>query len=409
MPWRETSPMEERLEFVREYATELFTMTELAAQYGISRKTGYKWLERYDADGARGLQDRSRRPQQSPQATDPELVELLVAHRRRHPRWGAKKLLAIAARRQPDADWPSRSTVCGLLKARGLVVPRPRRARSPHAPAVPIAPITAVNEVWTTDFKGEFRTGDGVYCYPLTLRDGFSRFVLRCDGFLSRSTEATRDRFARAFREYGLPQRIRSDNGGPFASPGLGRLSQLSVWWMRLGIVPERIAPGHPEQNGSHEQFHSVLKAETARPPAPHCAAQQQRFRRFCREYNEERPHEALRDQPPASCYVASPRSLPTRLPRVEYPGHMEVRLVSSNGCVSWAGAPLFVTTALAGESIAFEEIDDGTWTLRFATVALARYDERHRSLHPIASQVTAGRSASVAGAAPDPKNGKQQ
>src|SRR3954468_15078907 len=306
MPWRETSPMEQRLDFVREYETELFTMTELAAQYGISRKTGYKWLERYAADGATGFEDRSRRPQQSPHATDPELVAILVAHRRRHPRWGATKLLAVAARRQPDADWPSRSTVCTLLNARGLIVPRPRRPRSAHAPAVPLAPITAVNKVWTTDFKGEFRTGDGRYCYPLTLRDGFSRFVLRCDGFLSRSTDATRDRFARAFRAYGLPQRIRSDNGGPFASPGLGRLSQLSVWWMRLGIIPERIAPGHPEQNGSHEQFHSVLKAETARPPAPNCTAQQQRFRRFVREYNDERPHEALHNQPPAHRYAPS-------------------------------------------------------------------------------------------------------
>jgi hypothetical protein len=266
-----------------------------------------------------------------------------------------------------------------------------------------------VNQVWTTDFKGEFRTGDGIYCYPLTLRDGFSRFVLRCDGFLDRTTEETRRRFERAFRDYGLPERIRSDNGGPFASPGLGRLSQLSVWWMRLGIIPERIAPGHPEQNGSHEQFHSVLKAETARPPAPNCAAQQQRFRRFCREYNEERPHEALRDQPPASCYAASPRSWPTRLPALAYPGHLEVRLVGSNGCVSWRGAPLFVATALAGESVAFEEIDDGIWTLHFATVALARYDERHRLLHPIALAVTGGRSAGVAGSAPDLKNGKQQ
>src|SRR5713226_4015203 len=219
MPWRETSPMEERLQFIREYATELFTMTELAAQYGISRRTGYKWLERYEAEGADGLRDRSRRPQHSPHATDPDLVETLVAQRRRHPRWGAKKLLAVTARRQPDAEWPSRSTVCSLLKQRGLVVPRPRRAKSSHAPAVPLAPITAANEVWTTDFKGEFRTGDRHYCYPLTLRDGFSRFVLRCDALLDRTYEVTRRRFERAFAEYGLPDRIRSDNGGPFASP----------------------------------------------------------------------------------------------------------------------------------------------------------------------------------------------
>jgi len=404
MPWRETSPMQQRLEFVREYETELFTMTELAAQYGISRKTGYKWLAQYEAEGALGLCDRSRRPHHSPHATDADVVDVLIAVRRRHPRWGAKKLLAVVARRYGAREWPSRSTVCTLLRQHGLVAPRRRRERSAHTAASPLPPITAANQVWTTDFKGEFRTGDGVYCYPLTVRDGFSRFVLRCDALLGRTTAATRQRFERAFRDHGLPERIRSDNGGPFASPGLGGLSQLNVWWMRLGIVPERIVPGHPEQNGSHEQFHSVLKAETARPPAAHCTAQQQRFRRFVREYNEERPHEALHDQPPATCYEPSRRSLPTRVPPVEYPGHMEVRLVSSNGCLSWTSAPLFVATALAGEYVAFEEVDDGMWTLWFATIPLARYDERHRSLHPIASPSSAGRSASSAGSAPQRK-----
>lgn len=406
MPWRETCPMQQRLEFVREYETELFTMTELAAEYGISRKTGYKWLAAYAAAGARGLGDRSRRPLHSPQATDADLIDALMALRRRHPRWGAKKLLVVAARRDPRAAWPSRSTVCTVLNQRGFVTAHRRRPRAPHAPASPVRPITTANQVWTTDFKGEFRTGDGAYCYPLTLRDGFSRFVLRCDGFLSRSTDATRDRFARAFREYGLPQRIRSDNGGPFASPGL---AGLSVWWLRLGIAVERIAPGHPEQNGSHEQFHRVLKADTTRPPAPNRVAQQQRFRRFVREYNEERPHEALRDQTPASCYTPSRRALPVRLPPLDYAGHTEKRLVSSNGCVSWAGAPLFVATPLAGQYVAFEEIDDGIWTLWFATTALARYDERHRSIHPIASQYAVGRSASDAGSAPDLKNGNDQ
>ena len=407
MPWRETCPMEQRLEFVREYETELFTMTELAAQYGISRKTGYKWLAAYHATGVRGLGDRSRRPHHSPQATATELVEALIALRHRHPRWGAKKLLAVAVRRDPHAAWPSRSTVCTVLNSHGLVSPHRRRVRSLHAPAAPGAPITTANQVWTTDFKGEFRTRDGVYCYPLTLRDGFSRFVLRCDGLLGRTTEATQRRFARAFSEYGLPDRIRSDNGGPFAGPGLAGLSALSVWWLRLGIGLERIAPGHPEQNGSHEQFHRVLKADTTRPPAPNCSAQQQRFRRFVREYNEERPHEALRDHTPASCYTPSRRPLPTRLPPLDYAGHTETRLVGSNGCVSWAGAPLFLATPLAGEYVAFEEVDDGVWTLWFATTALARYDERHRSIHPIASQSSVGRSASCAGSAPHLKNGK--
>jgi putative transposase len=407
MPWRERSPMEQRLEFVREYETELFTMTELAAQYGISRKTGYKWVAEYAARGAPGLCDRSRRPHRSPHATDPTLVETVLALRRRHPRWGAKKLLAVAARREPDAAWPSRATVCAHLKAHGLVTGPRRRPATPHAPRSPLAPITAANEVWTTDFKGEFRTGDGVYCYPLTLRDGFSRFVLRCDGLLTRTVVATQQRFARAFAQYGLPERIRSDNGLPFASPGLAGLSSLSVWWIRLGIIPERIAPGHPEQNGSHEQFHRVLKAETARPPAPNCAAQQQRFRRFVREYNDDRPHEALGNQPPASRYAPSRRPLPSRVPAVDYSGHLDVRLVASNGCVSWKNRPLFLATPLAGEYVAFEEIDDGLWTVHFATVALARYDDRHRTLHPLLTAGHGGRSASGAGSAPALKNGK--
>lgn len=392
MPWRETSSMDQRLEFIREYRSELFTMTDLATQHGVSRKTAYKWLERYKAEGVLGLCDRSRRPHASRHATPGELVEALVELRRRRPRWGAKKLLAVLRRRDPAAPWPARSTVCDLLKRRGLVVARRPRSRPPAVVARPLAPITALNEVWTTDFKGEFRTGDGRYCYPLTLRDGLSRFVLRCDALLNRSCAATRPRFEAAFAEYGLPDRIRSDNGGPFASPALGGLSRWSIWWMRLGIVPERIAPGHPEQNGSHEQFHAVLKAETARPPAATALAQQRRFIRLRAEYNQERPHEALHDQTPAMLYRPSRRSLPRRLPSLEYPGHAEVRFVSSNGCVSWKGDPLFVATPLAGEYVAFEEIDDGIWTLYFATVALGRFDERRRRIHPLAP-FTAGRS----------------
>jgi transposase InsO family protein len=378
-------------------------MTELCADYQISRKTGYKWVDRFETAGPPGLQDQPRRPAHSPLATAPALVKTLVALRRRHPRWGARKLLAVARRRDRAAAWPSRSTVCDLLKARGLVVPRRRRDGPRPGPNSPLLPIQTVNEVWTTDFKGHFRTGDGVYCYPLTLRDGFSRFVLRCDALAGPTYAATRPRFERAFAEYGLPQRIRSDNGGPFASTGLGRLSRLSVWWMRLGIIPERIALGHPEQNGSQEQFHSVLKADTARPPAAQARAQQRRFDRFCAEYNHERPHEALQDAVPASCYQPSPRPFPRALPALEYPGHLEVRRVSTIGQVSWRGAPLFISEALAHTDIAFEEVDDGLWTIRFASVVLARVDDRSRRIQPI-GPVTGGRSASCAGSAPDLK-----
>ncbi len=401
MPWQERLPVTLRMHFVTDWQSGCWTMTELCADYQISRKTGYKWLERYEMHGPAGLHDRSSCPHYSPQATDPTLVAALVAVRQRHPRWGAKKLLAIARRRDRDAAWPSRSTVCDLLKARGLVVARRRRDRPRPGPGLPLAPIQSVNDVWTTDFKGHFRTGDRAYCYPLTLRDGFSRFVLRCDALPGPTYAATRPRFERAFAEYGLPQRIRSDNGSPFASTGLARLSRLSVWWMRLGIIPERIALGHPEQNGSHEQFHAVLKAHTARPPASHARAPQRRFDRFCAEYNHERPHEALQDAVPASCYQPSSRPLPRQLPPLDYPGHVEVRRVSTIGQVAWRGALLFISEALAHTDIAFEEVDDGLWTIRFASVVLARYDARQRRIHPLAP-VTGGRSASSAGSAPD-------
>ena len=387
MPWQEMSPMEQRLQLVREYRSGLFSMTELAEQYGVSRKTGYKWVARYDAADAdlAALADRSRRPHTSPVATDAAVSAALIALRRRYPRRGPKKLLAMGATQHPTWAWPSRSTVSDLLKRAGLVQARRRSPPSGRLP-ITLAAIAGPNATWTTDFKGQFRMGDGQYCYPLTLRDGWSRFVLRCDGLLAPTLVETQRRFARAFAAYGLPDRIRSDNGIPFAGIGLAGLSRLAIWWIRLGIVPERIAPGRPDQNGSHEQFHAVLKADTARPPAPNRRAQQRRFDRFRREYNEQRPHEALQQRPPAAVYTASRRRLPARLPPLEYPGHLEVRRVSSSGCIGWRNAQPFLSETLAGEWVALEEVDDGLWTLYFATIALARFDERQRCFHPIAT-----------------------
>jgi putative transposase len=378
MPWQECSPMELRKQFVIEFRSGLFTMTELCAQYVISRKTGYKWVARAEHDGLDGLGDRSRRPHGHPARTAPEVVAAILAARRQFPTWSGDTLVRWLARHHPGSAWPSRTTAYEILKRAGAVRTRRRRARSLVQPRAVLHPAQAPNELWTTDFKGEFLTRDGRYCHPLTVRDAFSRQVLRCDALLAATYADTRRRFERAFAEFGLPWRIRSDNGRPFASTGLAGLSRLNVWWLRLGIGLERIAPGHPEQNGSHEQFHAVLKAATTRPPAATARAQQQRFDAFRRIYNEQRPHQALRGYVPADLYRPSPRSLPRRLPPLEYPSHWEVRSVASNGDIAWRRRRLFVTAALAEHDIAFEEIDDALFTVWFGEIALARFDARH-------------------------------
>ena len=384
MPWQGVSTMDLRVQFVAEYLSGLWSMTELAEQYGISRKTGYKWVARYERAGPAGLVDRSRRPHRSPAAVEAAVVAQVIEARRRKPYWGARKLRQWLATREPGKAWPSRSTMHTVLQRHGVVrSQRPRRRAAPR-PSGPRHRADQPNDVWTVDFKGHFRLTSGPRCYPLTLRDLATRFTLRCDALHGEQTVPTRRRFARAFAAYGLPACIRSDNGHPFAGTGLARLSRLAVWWIRLGIHVEQIALGRPDQNGAHEQFHRVLKAETTRPPAPSFPAQQRRFDRFRREYNEERPHEALADAVPASRYRPSSRPLPARLPPVEYPGHWEPRRVSAVGTISWRNHPVFLSEALAGETVALEEIDDGIWTVYFAQVPLARWLERQRRLQPL-------------------------
>jgi putative transposase len=244
--------------------------------------------------------------------------------------------------------------------------------------------------VWTADFKGHFRTRDSLYCYPLTVKDGFSRFLLGCKGLLSTEHEGVEPVFERLFREYGLPGVIRTDNGVPFATQAIRRLSRLAVWWIKLGIVPELIEPGHPEQNGRHERMHRTLKAETAKPPAANLRAQQRVFDRFRREYNEERPHEAIGQRTPASLYHPSARAYPDKLPAIEYPGHFEVRRVSRNGGVRWRchrsqgpGQPwLNVSHVLAGEYVGLEEVDTEIWSVYFGSVLLGRFDEREMKIY---------------------------
>ena len=299
---------------------------------------------------------------------------MLLEARRAHPTWGADKLLPWVAVRQPKARLPKRATVCDLLRREQLVPPRRRRSRPVASGRALSAPAVA-NALWTIDFKGQFRVGDGTVCYPLTLRDAASRFVLRCDSCRAPETVVTRTRCERAFRQYGLPDAIGSDNGSPFGSTAPRRLSRLAVWWIRLGIGIVRIRPGHPEDNGSHEQFHRVLKAETARPPASTLWAQQRRFTAFCREYNEERPHAAHGQRPPGALYTPSVRAFPRRLPALEYPRHYEIRRVMSNGCVKWRGQVVYLTEVLADEQIAWDETDDDLWTIYFGPLVLGTFD----------------------------------
>jgi putative transposase len=375
MPWSEVTVVNQRTRFVADVERGVFSMTELCRRYGISRPTAYLWWERYLEDGPRGLHDRSHRPRSCPHATSPEVWTRIREARHRHPSWGPKKLLWLVAKRYAGV-LPAPSTVAAWLKREGLVTPRRRSAHRPH-PGRPLAKATTPNAIWTIDFKGQFRTRDGHYCYPLTIVDACSRYFLGCHALLHPTRRLTRPVLERLFREYGLPERIRSDNGPPFASTALARLSQLAVWWIKLGIIPELIEPGHPEQNPRHERLHRTLKAETTRPPASSARTQQVRFTRWRRYYNEERPHEALRQRPPALVYQPSSRPFPARLARPEYPGHFEVRLVSRNGGIRWQKHRIPVSHTLMEEYIGFEAIDDGLWDVYFFHCRLGRFDER--------------------------------
>lgn len=382
MPWTETDPMTERHKFILAYQQDLFSMTELCQRFGISRKTGYKWLARYREGGLEALRDRSRAPKHCPHRTPEAIGELLLEARGAYPRWGPRKLLDYLRPRHPDVTFPAPSTVGDILKREGLVKPRRRRRRPRHPGASPIQ-ADAPGEVWTADFKGEFRLGCGAYCYPLTVQDAHSRYVLACHGLASTGHKGAKRVFEQLFRENGLPEAIRTDNGLPFASHAIAGLSRLNAWWIKLGIAWQRIEPGCPQQNGRHERMHRTLKAETTRPPAVGFPAQQECFDTFLEEFNQVRPHQALEGAVPAAHFRPCQRTMPQQLPRPEYPGHAEVRKVGASGCIKFKGRPLFISTVLTGEHVALEEIDEGLWSLLFYDVLLARLNEATFSLHP--------------------------
>jgi transposase InsO family protein len=373
--------MDQRVAFIADWLRDEWTMTELAERYGISRKTAYKWVDRYAADPAHGLIERSRAPQTHGRATTEAICEAVLALRRKHPRWGPKKLRAILCEREPRQVWPAASTIGDLLRRAGVSEPR-RRARYVVPLTQPLAAAQTPNDVWTADFKGWFRTADGTRCDPLTIADACSRFVLCCR-IVAPSAVGVRPWFERAFREYGLPSAMRTDNGSPFATTGAGQLSQLAVWWLKLGIQLDRIDPGHPEQNGRHERFHLTLQEETTTPPARTPRQQQARFDRLLREFNTERPHEALGQQPPARHYVASPRPYPTRLEDPWYDATHQVRRVRPTGQIKWQGELVFISEVVRREAVGLVETERGDWLVRFMHVELGRIDRRTRRFTP--------------------------
>ncbi len=372
MPWTERTVMDDRLCFIAAHLCGSEPLSALCARYGISRKTGHKWLQRYADGGAAALVNRSRARHSQPLSIDPATACAILELRERHPTWGPRKLLVRLALDQPDRVWPAASTAGDLLRREGVSHPRTRMAREPAARCPQIAP-TAPNDSWAADFKGWFRTADGVRCEPFTVTDGCSRYLLACEAVARITAEVIQPILIRLFQTHGMPLALRTDNGSPFAHRlGLGGLSVLSVWLLSLDIWPDRIAPGRPDQNGRHERMHRTLGEDTARPPAATLAKQQARFDAWRQDFNTIRPHEALGQCCPASVYTASPRVFPERIRPWEYPADHHVCRVNRSGYIRWRDGGLYLSEALRGQIVALAQRDDGDWTIRFRGFDLA-------------------------------------
>jgi putative transposase len=379
MPWKETNPVLERHHFAQDLASGDWTMTELCARYGSSRTTGYLWGDRFARHGPRGLLDRSRAPRSCPHETPADVVALILQEHDRFG-WGARKILKRLRLRAPKRAWPARSTICDILARHGRVQPRRRRHRWKHPGAGPLQ-TTAPNQVWTIDFKGQFRMRNRAYCYPLTVIDHFSRYLLTCQALPDVAGAGVKPHLRRLFRTCGLPESLRSDNGAPFASTGIHGLNRLNVWWLQLGITHQRITPASPQENGAHERLHKTLKADATRPPAGSRSRQQRRFNLFRTTYNELRPHEALDDETPASRWTPSPRPYPERITPPAYPGHCEVRRVSSAGTFRLHSGQHFLSQALNDEYIGLEQIGDGLWNILYYDTLLGRFDDHTHTI----------------------------
>jgi transposase InsO family protein len=382
MPWKECSVMDERLRFVAKLL-DGEAMTDVCREFGISRKTGYKIFQRYKDSGVEALSDRSRRPVRYANQLPSQIESLIVTLKREKPHWGARKIRELLVRRL-DGDFriPAKSTIHAVLHRHGLVkaLGRPRQ----RARGTPLSAGIAANDLWCADFKGEFKLGNGHYCYPLTVTDHASRFLLLCEALDSTREDMTITAFEQLFLEHGMPAAIRSDNGVPFASPNaLFNLSKLSVWWLRLGIGIERIKPGHPQQNGRHERMHLTLKKEATRPPGMNSLQQQARFDAFVAEFNTERPHEALAMKTPAEMYSGSPRTY-RGLPELRYPLHDRDVLVTACGRICMHRKRVNISTVLAGQRVGIKEVDEGIWLVSFMQYDLGYVDLEQKTLQPL-------------------------
>lgn len=375
MPWKELCALEQRMEMIQDWLKKEYSVVELGDIYGISRKTIYKWLERYHQGGINGLEELSRAPLRHPNATPLEVADIIVKAKLAKQKWGPKKLLAHLAAEYPGASWPALSTTSEILRRRGLVKHRhPRRHTPPYSE--PFKGCWEPNSVWSADYKGQFRLGNGKLCYPLTVSDNYSRYLLGCWALERPSYEHTRPWLEWSFQEYGLPYAIRTDNGTPFASVAPGGLSRLAVWFIKLGIVPERIEVGKPQQNGRHERMHRTLKEEAVAPPRENISQQQRVFNRFVTEFNTERPHEALGQRTPASVYHLSPREYPVKIRPVEYDSGTLEKHIHTNGCMKWKGDLIYVSENLIGENIGLKRVSDHEWEMRFSFHYLGVFDE---------------------------------
>jgi Integrase core domain. len=380
MPWEQTSAMDRRVEFMGQWLSGDYTKIELCTAYGISRPTADKWIKRYQQQGAQAFEERSHAAHSHPNATAEPIREMIIATKLSHQSWGPKKVLDYLREKKPKFYWPVDSTAGEILKRAGLV--KRRRYRSRVAPnSEPFGECQAPNQIWSVDFKGHFVLGNGRRCYPLTLSDNFSRYLLLCRALEHPSYQAVRPWFEWAFREYGLPEAIRSDNGAPFASLAVGGVSQLSKWWIQLGIRPERIEPGKPSQNGRHERMHRTLKQDV--PPQPTHKRQQHCFDLFLEQYDWQRSHEALGRKTPGSVYCVSSRRYPAKIPPVQYGPGIIVRRVRYNGEIRWHGNLIYVSQVLAHEPLGLKQIDEEQWELRYSFHLLGILNNQTKTIIP--------------------------